>query len=79
MNCFLCKSDTVEEYKPTTFMVDLGNCIVIVKNVPSRVCRQCGDTTYNIDVSMQLEKIVDSLRNTITEVVIVNYAAQVPA
>ena len=78
MKCFLCKSSHFED-EPTTFMVDVGNCIIIVKNVPSQVCQQCGETTYTTDVSLQLEKIVKSLRETITEVVIVNYAAQVPA
>ena len=32
--CFMCKG--ILENKLTTFMVDLGSCIVIVKNVPSR-------------------------------------------
>ena len=32
--CFMCKGNL--ENKLTTFMVDLGSCIVIVKNVPSQ-------------------------------------------
>lgn len=32
--CFLCKGNL--ENKLTTFMVDLGNCIVIIRNVPSK-------------------------------------------
>ena len=40
MTCVMCKGDM--EDRLTTFMVDLGNCIVIVKGVPSHVCSQCG-------------------------------------
>ena len=40
----MCKGDM--EDRLTTFMVDLGNCIVIVKNVPSHVCKQCGEVSY---------------------------------
>jgi len=75
MKCFLCKSRI--ENKLTTFMVDLENCIVIVKNVPSQVCSQCGETSYNNDVAHRLEKIVNDMRKAITEVAIVNYADKV--
>ena len=77
MNCFLCKSRV--EDKLTTFMVDLENCIVIVKNVPSQVCVQCGETSYNNDVAHRLERIVNDMRKAITEVAIVNYADKVVA
>ena len=34
MGCFMCKGSI--EDKLTTFMVDVENCIVVVKNVPHR-------------------------------------------
>ena len=77
MNCFLCKSHV--EDKPTTFMADLENCIVIVKNVPSQVCVQCGETSYSNDVAHRLEKIVNDMRKDITEVAIVNYPDKIVA
>lgn len=75
MDCFMCKG-TVEE-KKTTFMVDLGNCIVIVKNVPSHVCTQCGEVSYSDDVAERLEKIVNSMKEAITEIAVVNYSDRV--
>lgn len=54
-------------------MVDLGNCIVIVRNVPSQVCTQCGETSYTDEVAEQLEHIVNSVRNSMTEITVVNY------
>jgi len=71
MKCFMCKGRCAD--KTATFMVDVGNCIIIVKNVPSQVCNQCGETSYSHDIAVQLERIVDSLRSSITEVAIVNY------
>ncbi|WP_366933721.1 type II toxin-antitoxin system MqsA family antitoxin [Megasphaera sp.] len=69
--CFLCKGKI--ENQLTTFMVDLGNCIVIVRNVPSQVCTQCGETSYTDEVAEQLEHIVNSVRNSMTEITVVNY------
>ncbi len=76
MNCFYCKGRTIET--TTKFIVDLGNCVVIVKNVPARVCQQCGEASFSDDVAKQLEKIVDAVRNGImSEVAIVEYSQAV--
>jgi YgiT-type zinc finger domain-containing protein len=77
MKCFLCKGRV--EDKSTTFMVDLENCIVIVKNVPSQVCSQCGETSYSNDVAHKLEKIVNDMRKATTEIAVVNYSDKVVA
>jgi signal transduction protein with GAF and PtsI domain len=56
-------------------MVDLESCIVVVKNVPSRVCSQCGEVSYNNEVAQQLEKIVHRVKESLnTEVAIVYYS-----
>ncbi len=73
MTCFMCKGDMEE--KLTTFMVDLGNCICIVKNVPSLVCRQCGEVTYSDEVSERLEQIVEAVKRAPVEISISTYAA----
>lgn len=76
MKCFYCKGNTVET--TTKFIVDLGQCVVIVKNVPARVCRQCGETSYSNEVAQQLEKIVSAVKQSIiSEVAIVEYSQNV--
>jgi YgiT-type zinc finger domain-containing protein len=67
----MCKGNLFD--KLTTFMVDIDTCIIIVKNVPSQVCGQCGETSYNNEVAKQLEEVVNSLRMSITEIAVVNY------
>jgi len=77
MKCFLCKGNI--ENKLTTFMVDLDDCIIIVKHVPSQVCGQCGEISYSHDVTVRLEKIVSIMRVTITEIAVVNYSEKIVA
>lgn len=73
MNCFLCKGNLVES--TIKFIVDLGPCVVIVKNVPASVCSQCGEASFSDNVAKQLERIVNTVRNSImTEVAIVEYS-----
>ncbi|OFV69065.1 YgiT-type zinc finger protein [Acetobacterium wieringae] len=71
MDCFLCKGKLTES--TTTYMADLGNIIVIVKNVPCHKCIQCGEESFSGTAVVQLERIIDQLRNTLTEIAVVNY------
>lgn len=75
MECFMCKGNI--ENQTTTFMVELDNCIIIIKNVPSQVCKQCGEVSYSDEVAKQLEKLVNSVKNVITEITVINYTEKV--
>jgi YgiT-type zinc finger domain-containing protein len=59
----------------TTHVVKLKDCVIIVKNVPCSECVQCGETFYDNEVVLQLEKIVGEMKTAITEIAVVNYAA----
>ena len=69
--CIMCKGNLVD--KETNFIADLDNCIIIVKGVPSQVCSQCGEVSYSHEVAIQLEKIVNKLKNAMTEIAFVHY------
>ncbi len=71
MTCFMCKGDMAEQ--KTTFMVELDDTIIIVKNVPSLVCTQCGEVSYSHEVTKQLERIVQSAKSLATEIAVVKY------
>ena len=75
MNCLMCKGKL--ENKNTTFMVELDNCIIIIKNVPSQVCKRCGEVSYSDEVAKQLEVLVNTVRNSITEITVINYTDRV--
>ena len=75
MNCFMCKGKL--EDKNTTFMVEMNQCIIIIKNVPSQVCKQCGEVSYSDEVAKKLEKLVHSVKDAITEITVINYTEKV--
>ena len=75
MVCFMCKGLLANQL--ITFMVDAGNCIVIVKNVPAQVCSQCGEALYTDSVTERLETIVNDARKAMSEITIISYPANV--
>jgi len=75
MNCFMCKGNVRDGF--STFTADMGGCVIVIKNVPSRVCDQCGEASYNDEVARRLEQIVHSLTGSAAaEVAVVNYSAK---
>lgn len=71
MKCFKCASDMQPSF--TTDVTDLGNCLVIVRNVPCFKCNECDEVFYTGAVIKQLEKIIDEAKNSINEIAIINY------
>ena len=75
MTCVYCKGNT--EHKLSNFIVDLGKTIIIVKDVPSEVCTQCGEVSYSNEVAERLEQIVTKMRNQDLEIAVTRYDEQV--
>jgi len=75
MICFMCKGSMQDGH--ANFTADIGKCIVIIKNVPSQICEQCGEVSYNDEISKRLENIVHSLTDPVrTEIAVVSYTEQ---
>ena len=72
MVCFRCKGDIEQKLK--THAATLDQCVIIIKNVPALVCKQCGEVYFSDEVMQKLEAIVDRLEAIIKEVAIVDYA-----
>jgi YgiT-type zinc finger domain-containing protein len=58
----------------TSDFTDLKTCMVVIKNVPCLICEQCGETVFNGTVVRQLEKITNALKNSLTEIAVVQYS-----
>jgi len=72
MLMYLCRGTLEDGF--STFNVDAGKCIVIVKNVPSYVCDQCGAASYNNETAKRLEEIVHSVTEPVsTEIAVISY------
>lgn len=71
MKCFMCKGET--EKKLVNYLVDIDNTIIIIKEVPANVCKQCGERYFDNDVMKNIEKIIDEVKKVSIEISIVNY------
>ena len=60
--CPLCSGDIIEG--KTTYSVDLGFGVIVVRDVPAKVCNQCGEDWVGSDTAKKLERITgDAKRN----------------
>ena len=74
MKCYSCKGGTLENSTTSDFN-DLGNCMIIVKDVPCQKCLQCGEIVFNFKTGERIEEIVDMLKQSLTEeIAVVQYS-----
>lgn len=71
--CFYCKGEMKDGF--CNHMVDVDGHFIIIKNVPCHKCSQCGEVSYSGEVVARIEQIVKKLKEALTEVAIVEYAA----
>ena len=75
MRCPECiKCGAIVEKSTTTSVTDLGNCLVIVRNVPCYKCTECNEILYTGDVVEKLEKIIEIAKNMMNEISVVDYS-----
>jgi YgiT-type zinc finger domain-containing protein len=58
--CFLCRGE--KQPGTTTFTVDLGFGVVVVRDAPALVCSQCGEAWIEDLVAEKLESVVADAR-----------------
>jgi YgiT-type zinc finger domain-containing protein len=59
-SCPLCGGGC--EQGTTTFTAELGFGVVVIRNVPARVCHQCGEAWIADEVAATLEQHVSEAR-----------------
>jgi YgiT-type zinc finger domain-containing protein len=57
----------------TTYSVDLGFGVVVVRNVPAQICAQCGEEWIGAETSRQLEQVVEDARKKQLQVEVVAF------
>ena len=70
-SCSVCKGNL--EKGNVNHIVDLDNLIIIIKNIPANVCKQCGEYYLEQNVALEIEKIINNYRENAAEVIIINY------
>lgn len=69
--CFFCKGNMTPS--KTTYAVDLGATVVVVRNVPCEECDICGEKVISDTVMQQLEKILDTAEQTASEIYVTDF------
>lgn len=57
----------------TTYTVELGFGVVVIRHVPALICTQCAEEWIEADIANELEKIVESARNKKLELEVVAF------
>jgi YgiT-type zinc finger domain-containing protein len=69
--CPICGG--TKEHGTTTFTVDLGFGVVVVRNVPALVCDQCGADWIADEIAERLEATVNQARQNHRQVEVTAY------
>ena len=72
MKCLLCKGTLHEER--TNYIADLGECVIVIRDVPAHVCEQCGEKSYSYHVSARIQEIVNQIRGVVSGIAEVTYS-----
>ena len=72
MMCAFCKGTETQNILDK-FLINIDSTVLIVNNVPTLECVQCGEKYYSNDVSEELEVIVEKARTIRAEIVMVDY------
>ncbi|MBM3475950.1 MAG: type II toxin-antitoxin system MqsA family antitoxin [Armatimonadetes bacterium] len=63
----------------TTYTVDLGSGVIVIRDVPAMVCERCGEEWIGADTARTLEGLVEAARRSKRQVEVVAFEAAVTA
>lgn len=74
MQCVFCKTGGTEP-GTTTITLDRAKCVVVIREVPAEVCRQCGEAYLSTEAAQNVSDRADEAIRNGAEVEILRYAA----
>ena len=72
--CVVCRTGTLKR-GVTTVTLYRGDTVVVIKNVPANVCKQCGEPVLDEHVADRISRLADDAVERGAEVEILRYAA----
>ena len=57
----------------TSDVFDVGDSVIVIRNIPCRKCTECAEVIYSGKVIRELEKIVDRAKQTLSEVAVIDF------
>lgn len=72
MKCMRCGHETYES--TTTEAIELEGGVLVIRNIPCYKCETCDEIHFTGDVVKKLEEIIDSAKQHLQELSVVNFA-----
>ena len=69
--CPICGGSKIDS--TTSFTVDYNTGVVLVRNVPAKICEQCGEEWISDETASKLEEIVSVSKKQKQEIFIAKY------
>ena len=70
--CSYCRGKELKE-STTTYAAVLGEYTIIIENVPSLECVQCGEKYYTDEVTQNIERTVTKAKELNSELFVAEY------
>jgi len=61
--CYFCKTGILE-YKRTIMTLHRGDQVIMIENVPAKVCDSCGETIFAGEVVEMAHKLAEEILKT---------------
>jgi len=74
ISCVICKEGIYQEGQ-TTVTLERDSTVVVIKDVPGRICDNCGEYLLSEEVTESLMKILDDAIAHGASIEMINYAA----
>ena len=71
MSCFYCKGDIVPS--TTVYTTQIGNAVIVIKNVPCEECEHCGEIEISHEVMLKINHIIELAPHLMQDVAIIDY------
>ena len=59
MQCLVCKNDKFNQGM-TSLNIERGAAILVITDIPARVCTNCGEPYIEADTAREVQKIADT-------------------
>lgn len=77
MKCIRCGNRTYKSV--TTEAVELGNGVLVIRNIPCYKCEVCDEIHFTGDVVKQLEQIIASAKERMEQLSVVDFSTYASA
>ena len=74
MKCIVCKNGSTAP-GTTTFAIDKGHSIVVVRDVPAAICTHCGEEYLDAATLKDIERIVAAAQKAGLDVAVQHFKA----